>query len=463
MRQNVIRLILVASLIVLCIWQTTILWLGDMSSHNFLAINQKTHNTILAPKTIWVHMGSGKLTYNLDEGINYLATDVLMDELITSVKNNKLKITKEPALSYESLLQKPGIVYEYGTSLTFNEMMGTVLIKEYQDVKLSNLFIDLSHYSEYKANIYLVASNNLDIYQLEINERLESHQTVIESFSNGINSVGSYQEYQASLTSKRSIEQYIQGNVFLPLPRKINSVSSAIIYEQLDINNIFWSDDIKETQKKLESYVNTFFSNPSLKEVDITTSGSITYRENTTTSVKYNPNGTLEFNVATASESNKLTNVDKIVMIQQFIESCEGIPDYLRDGLYLSKIKDDILKGETTYLFDYKTSGFNVLLSEAVKDELGLEAIMELTIKNNQIVHGKWSMLRIEVSERVMDLGELKEDYNTVISDFYAREEVYEDEPDSIQDIQCSYRIEGLQEPIRFGWTIYYKGHIYYL
>ena len=282
---------------------------------------------------------------------------------------------------------------------------------------------------------YLIGKENDPIYKITIPSKLEMHYRVLENVNLNTNDI----KYQASSTCM--YKDYINGNVFLP----IISVSEPMIYEPLVLINHIQQDTEEATKSKLSTYVDSFFSNPLLKKVEQASDGSMIYTEGQKTSVRYAAPGTLEFSITSATETDRLSKSEKMVMINNFIETTQGIPNSIKQGLYLSNIIEEATKGQTIYQFDYQYEGIDVYLTDAFKKQMGINAMVELVIKNNKIVKGKWMLLDIEVdAESAQTKGEMLKDFNTVISESYTGEK--------LSNLRCSYILSDIDAPIGFDW-----------
>lgn len=453
MNKNILKIFVLGILLILCVTQTMRLWLGDMSSHNFLLTKSNTQNeVIVVPKMVW--MNTGKFAYNIGE-MRVASWWTLLEEIVSKAQGQRLNLEKEEKLSYEEILSMQGVVYEYGVPLSFNEIIGQPILKEDSNLKFKEMFVECG-YNEHKTYLYLNSSDNDSLYKVIIPERLEQHQRAIENFkavSNQVNMVA----HQASMNANQ--KGYTKENVFFPL----NSESSPIIYEKLSLYNPVQKETFEETVEALEPYVNQFFENPLLKEVEQAADGNIIFRENMKTSVRYTTTGVLEFNINKVSDANKMTDLEKLTKVQSFVDTCEGIPLYLREGLYLSGIKENTYKKETTYLFDYKYDEFPVLLSSRVKEKLGLEAMLEIVMKNDEIVRGKWSILKIDIdSEGSQSKGEFTKEFNQVVSQIYKDEDMINTGQSQVDYLECGYIIEDLETRLKFDWIVHYKNGDYY-
>lgn len=437
MRKTILKIIILGSLIVGCIWQTTILWLGDLSSHNFLQQSANMHHIIVEPKAIWVNKGT--LAYNIQEVVQNEYETRLTDELVGQLERQKIKLEIEEKLSFDDVFSKQGIIYEYGTYLTLDEIMGMEVMKETSNIEINNILVDLGGYNEHKTYLYLIGKEDRPIYKVTLPSKLETHYRILQNTNLDNNKI----KYQPSVTWIK--KEYIKGNIFLPIISK----SEPMIYDLITITNNVEQDTLEATKNRLFNYVNGFFTNPLVKEVEDAEDGSIIYREGQKTSVRYSPSGVLEFSIASATEANHLSKLEKMRVVNTFINECKAIPKTIKQGLYLSRIIEEKSKGETIYQFSYQYDGMQVFLTDQFKEALGINAMLELVVKNNQIVKGKWPLLEIGIdTEHAQQKGELTKDFKSVIDELYSGE--------AISELRCAYIIDSIDKPITFNWIITY-------
>ena len=91
MKKHIGRMMILSVLIMVCIWQTITLWLGDMSGHNFFGADTVNHeSSYIYPKEVWSNI-SGSI-YKI-EGSNDEA-DMryrLLYELFGELKKKKYR------------------------------------------------------------------------------------------------------------------------------------------------------------------------------------------------------------------------------------------------------------------------------------------------------------------------------------------------------------------------------------
>jgi hypothetical protein len=191
--------------------------------------------------------------------------------------------------------------------------------------------------------------------------------------------------------------------------------------------------------------------NPLLKEIDKKEDGSVIFSENMRAIVKYETKGTLEFNITSANEETNLTSVERLTMVMQFIKECTGIPDYLKEGIYLNSI---INKGEAyIYKFDYKSKGFSVHLTDEIKQQLGLDHILQITIKNNQIVSGKWSVLKISSNMTRPQKDRILRGFGEIIDNLYG---ISTSDTKPLDMLECKYIMDTTEGNIKLNWVAFY-------
>lgn len=469
MKKHIGRILILGVLIMGCIWQTITLWLGDMSGHNFFAKDTASYEiSYLYPKEIWSNINGSiyKIEGNNDEdAMRYK----LLYELFGELKKENVTVELSPKISYEELLSStPGIIYEYGTSLTIDEMMGQSmknLNSKSNSMKLNDLYIDMSDRESYKAYVYFIDKSYNVSQKVTINNLLDYHSEAIEYYKN-VEQVGGIKTYQASLLSPNDSEIFA-GNIFYPL----NNQAMPIYYKKLVLEHHIQEID----SEKLENHVNDLFKNPAYKTKILVQNG-VTFSDNLNVSVTYNYVGTLEFKKSPSNDTEKSSSVERISKINTFIKESKAIPDFLKKGLYLNEIKTDEETGETRYLFGYQYDNVDVVLSEQAKEELEVSAFLELAIRNSEIIRGKWVMLepvsrsypnpnpnlnlnvnafQKESTDAISDILEKVEMEEKV--DIEGEVEIEEDSTFELEDLECAYIIGDIREAMQFGWVGYYK------
>ena len=453
MKKHINQIMILGVLIIVCIWQTITLWLGDMSGHNFFGRDAISYEiSYLYPKEIWSNISGSiyKIEGNNDEAeMRYK----LLYELFGELRKENITIDLSPKVSYAELLSStPGIIYEYGTALTIDEMMGQSLkvsSSKYSNIKISDVYVDMSDSDRYKVYVYFIDSNSNVSQKITINRLLDHHHEAIEYYKN-LEEAGGIKTYQASILSPNDSEMFKE-NIFYPL----NNQGLPINYKKLMLQPLI--EDVHS--EKLENYVNDLFKNPAYK-TETPVQNGITFSDNLNVSVLYNHVGTLEFKKTLINDTEKSSALEKIIKINTFIKESKAIPEFLKKGLYLSEIRTDELAGETYYLFGYQYHNFDMVLSDKAKEELGVNAFLELTIKNSQITRGKWVMLEPVLKDNPhggqnASVKAFQKESNEAISNILEQVEMKEESTFELEGLECAYIIETIQESIKFDWIGY--------
>ena len=454
MKKHMIRLMILSVLIIVCIGQTITLWLGDMSGHHFFAEKSTSYETsTLYPKEIWSNINGS--IYKI-EGANDEA-DMrykLLSELVGQLRKAHFSIESTTKVSYANLLAStPGLIYEYGTALTLEEIIGQSIKtkgNKTPSIKIQDLYVDMSSSERSRLEVYLIDEIGNVRQKITLNKGLEHHEEAMNYYKN-IEQIGEIKTYQASLLSPNDREIF-KRNIFYPL----NNQGVPLSYRKIRLKPLIQ----KEHREQLENYVNDLFKNPAYK-IETPVANGVTFSDNLNVSVFYDEVGTLEFKKALVSEEEKSSKLENINLVSHFIKNSKAIPEFLKKGLYLKEVRTSGGGGETSYLFGYQYHNYEVVLSEPIKEKLGLETFLELAVKNGQITRGKWMMLEPVPQkgfgkDQTPQLGTFKKESNEAISDLLEKLDVKEGTFE-LEDLECAYIIEDLKEVLAFDWVGTYQ------
>ncbi len=459
MRKNIVRMFMLGILIMACIGQTVKLWLGDMSSHNFFGSDYISYEeSILYPKEIWSNVN--KKIYKMDENNdeNSMSFKILY-ELYSEIGKEELKVESGPKVSYEDLLSfRTGIIYNYGTRLSLEEIIGQNIKTAHNksiNSKVKTLYVDLSDLNSgngTQAYVYLIDEVEEEgglvlkvTHKLTINNKLKNIKT---AHNKSINSkVKTLYVDLSDLNSGNGTQAYVylideveeEGGLALKVTHKLTinnklKFNNKVIdhfkevandpdiktYQSslLTVNdserfegNVFYpvineANPITYSQlrllplvegiedEELEPYINGILRNSKSQTMTILEDGA-TFSDNLHLSVKYSNVGTLEFNKTLKGEVTKSTPVEQMVSVTNFIANSEAIPRTLKKGLYLKEIQVSEELSETRYIFGYQYEGFDVTLSDEAKRQLNVSDFLEMTLRGKEVTSGKWVMLEV--------------------------------------------------------------------
>lgn len=442
MKKNIVRLMILGVLILLCIWQTVTLWLGDMSGHNFFVDNVTNYEaSYVHPKQIWTNINGN--IYKIESSSE---KEDMLGELVLELQKDNLTVDMTPNESYDQLLfSTKGIVYEFGTDLTIDEIIGQPLKtrnSKYNSTKIKEIYVDFSQIDTYKAYVYLVDKEAHVKQKITLNSQLKSENGVVMLYSQQEN-VSGRKMYQASISNTNDSDFFV-GNAFYP---KLNSENPVM-------GNLFKLEPIIDDLegKELENYVNDLFKNPTYKNMSMV-EGGIAYSDNLNISVKYNLVGTLEFKKTLLGDTVKITDEERMSKINMFINDSQAIPTYLKKGIFLQDISIDEVTKETSYKFGYQYNNNEVILSQKAQEALGIDCFLELSIKNSEVTGGKWIMLQPVATD---ESREIETESNEAIEAIYENSGVLQDQLFTLDSLECAYIVKDINKIVDFEWIGFY-------
>lgn len=444
MRQtNVFKLSIMSILIVLGIVQTALLWLGPLPSQNFFKPTQSRYKGI-EPSGVWLLKpsasnagGVSSFAYRIDHTIDETKREYehlvgKMQGIVEQLErdSNKIKF-KNQEVDWQRIFSKPSIVYEYEVPLELSDIAG--LAKSAQSLgKIDTLVLQANNGFSREIEIYLISTQDQQMYHTTLVgdfkevEKIYSYYTVDEILSN-------ITKYQPSSIS--NISQYIKGNAFMP----IASQHTPIAYEMIKISNPIEKSEYN--LQELEKYVNDFFVNPLLKDSQIKEDGTVIFTEKDKNVVMYHKEGVLEYINLAPDKFSTQTILTGYYEAMNFIEKTEALTDRVKKGLYLERIEET--NQGSTYYFNTSFNGYKVRLSEGVKKELGVEALLAITVKNNQITNCILPILELKVVNKGVyeQKGKLTTEYVEPINKALADEVENNEEHRVFEDVDTSYVI----------------------
>lgn len=396
-RNNGMKTIFLGILIIICIIQTAMLWLGDFPSQNFFKPKIEEKKGI-DPFAIWVIRPSasntGKpssLAYKMDYTIEnsrreYESLVLKLQILLHSSRINAEAVKVESGIQWDKLLTMPAIVYDYEVPLTIGQISGSG--EDYPEIGLIDMvFVHSDTKFEKNISISFVSKMEEKVYTLQIPEGFKEFTKVYQFYAQE-EVVQGITTYQPSALS--NVKEYIKGNVFMP----IASMKNPIFYEVINVYNPI-SLVAENGMKELEKYVNGFFINPLLKDTTYNSDGTVIFKEPTKNVVMYSPKGVIEYiNLAPKSNNITTTLVSGYNVAMDFIEETEALTEVTKEGLYLANIEEK--QQEITYYFDMLYDGYKVVLGQKVREYLEIDSLVKITVRNNQVISCSICTLQFE-------------------------------------------------------------------
>lgn len=452
-----IKLILLSCLIVATVIQTALLWLGSMSSHNFLKKNMDYEP--IMPMNIWV-VEAGNNDTGLSNSLAFYLGDTTGNEkkdykrLISEFKKvvyeyeEEKSLTKLEGIPWGKLLSMPSIVLEYEIPLGLDSISGISGISSLVD-KIDYVFMYSKNKFQKEASLCLVNSKEDYYYELSVVGNFQDIEKVYGAVTED-DLTKNITTYQPSATIENL---QIKGNVFLPTSSQEALVTYPIlnIYNPIDLTK-------EEGEQVLETRINDFFISPLVKEKDIYEDGSVVYTEPKKTIVTYNPLGTIEYLNLDPKQTQNVTNLlQGYNKVLDFIEQAECVSKQTAENLYLANIVQEGQK--ITYYFDLSHDGYRIQMTESLKKQLGITSYLEVSIKGNDFVSMKVCTLEIYSDWQTETF---KSHYLEPMDNMYSLLMEQGIEDFALDRLELVYLVKDFKHAIKLAWGVIYKQRWYY-
>lgn len=453
-----IRLIILGCLIVATIVQTAVLWLGSMSSHNFL--KQNIDYKPILPMNIWVVKSGNNDVDDVNSLAFYLGDTTgngkkdyerLAGELSNIIDEYKkhTQLSKQEGIEWNKLLSMPSVVFEYELPLKLDSITG-ISHTAHLIQPIDYILIHSKNKFEKDATLYLINSKEDYYYELNVQGKFLDMSKIYATVSEE-DLTKHITTYQPSAIFENV---QIRGNVFLPT----SSEETLVTYPILELYNpIDLGTEIGE--QLLETKVNDFFQSPLAKEKIVYDNGSIVYTENMRTILSYNPSGVMEYLNLAPKQTQKTTQLlQGYNKVLEFIYNTEVISKSTAEKLYLSKAireKDESI----TYYFDRTHDGYRIQLSKEVKQQLGIDSYLQVNVKGNDFMSMKICIL--EIHEEVQTKA-FKSHYLEALDDMYSYFMKENIDDWTIDRLELVYLASDIDKPMEITWGILYKQMWYY-
>jgi len=441
-------------LIILSIWQTNKLWLGNMSSLSFFAHSKGNGLEAIEPESIWINPGS-PVTFIYRLGEENREYQSVRDEVEKNIKTylDEGVAQKVETLDWKEILTKKGILYEYPISVTYSEMIGSndkQPPKNFSMVdEIDYIFMQLSDKERGIGKWYLISSKMNQSCLVEVQGQFKNMKT----FNDLLNEESlSYKiKYQPTFAMGGISAQ----NIFLPIVSK----DAPLPYEVLR-----WHNPLNDEgdENKFNPYINHYFLNPLLKKQEITEDGVHIFSELMRTVVKYDPRGVFEYsNIGRTDSKQKISRLEAYNIAKGFLKQNESIPKETRKKLFLTEVEE--MGVSYTFYFDMRVGGISVHLSKQEREDLGMDHMAQITVKGSGISKFKWNIseLQPKTEGESPSNSQFTEKYidglNKVLEYVASQEKV---STLAIEDMKWVYMLsEG--EEVHVRWIVCHEGEWY--
>ena len=457
MGKREVKSITLIILITLSVWQTSKLWLGNMSSLSFFASSQKSVLKKIGPESIWLVPGApGTFVYRLGEENReyYSVRDEIEKNIGEHLKAGKIKEVTE--LNWEEMFQKKGILYQYPIPITYGEMIGVSTEPTPKDkTEINNIdyvFVQLMDDYSGMARWQLVSTENNKTISIEIQGQFENMRAFNDLLSE--DAVSYKVKYQPTF----NMVGVSNKNLFLP----ISSKEIPIPYEVLEWYNPL---DNNEEVSRFNPYVNHYFLNPLLKKEEVTNGGIYIFSELMRAVVKYYPSGVFEYsNIAVKGSKTKIPRLEAYKVARRFLDENESLTKDIRNTLFLSNVEET----NTGYIFsfDIRIGGIPVCFSEKERERTGMDNMAQVTVEGREISKFKWNASELKpITTGVGDkskMGSFSMKYtdaiNKVLEHVASKQELSNL---VIDDMKWVYVVNGKEQNVNVRWIVLHDDEWY--
>lgn len=388
MKKNTIMNNLIVFLAITGIYQTSILWLNQVSgktipdfisdSINFLNKEDIQQGNVLLATRYAIGIGDGffSLYYpdNVGESLFLEETNNILDEILSD-RNIHFQDGKA---NWKELLKNKTVILQYDFLVKGSDYLSNYInIKENQlPDEFDYLIIMPAERLGAESKAYFINSITDEAVCYTTNK-----SQIAPAFHDYLYRTSDELTYIS--TSERMNSSILERNLFLPqwanLPYVYNYINEVSVFGQAGAVN----------QVVLESVVKNFFNNFSMDWNSSSEVDDFMFSDNETI-VRYNPNNqSLEyFNYSTyGNVSEHLNLLDGYQISCNFLKNDPS----LTTDIYLTNIAKN--NEETIYSFDYVVNNIPVILSETTKENLNRDYAISVTIKNDVVKNYKRYMV----------------------------------------------------------------------
>jgi len=375
MKLNITKNFIIAFFVLLAVYQTSELWFEGFSNHNFFYsffynYNKSNDDGLLySLDSIIVNKGNDRLICLKNDIYKNDYKSIFDDAVRITMKNGS--VIQGSEFDWNNLLSVKSVVYQYSCGIDsrsigamfgaesgflsdFSEKIDTIVIIPYTTTTPERLTIGFGARTSGKARFY----------------SLEKNQYVYTVYD-AIDAIAPSNDIYYTSSAKNGLDLF-NGNLFIP-----QWSGQEFKYSVLKAENPFIQNGNFE-QIKLERAVDAFFDNPVSKWSSFL-NGVYSYSDENTV-VKYFQNGVMEYyNYGT----------EKNIDADDFYSQYESALALLKRD---SGIKNEyFFKGysfdaeKTIFYFDYKINNFSISLSDYVKNNIGMDSVIEITVSEGRV------------------------------------------------------------------------------
>lgn len=442
-------------LIILSIWQTNKLWLGNVSSLSFFAHSEKNGLEAIEPKSIWINPGSPVTSiYRLgEENREYQS---VRDEVTKNIKTylGGGSAQELVTLDWKDILTKKGILYEYPIPVTYGEMIGSSHKQPPKSFgmvdEIDYIFMQLSDKERGMGKWYLISSKTNQSCLVEVQGQFKNMKT----FNDLLNEESL--SYKVKYQPTFPMSGISSRNIFLPIASK----DAPLAYDVLKWHNPL---DNGDDENKFNPYINHYFLNPLLKKQEITNDGVYIFSELMRTVVKYHPNGVFEYsNIGGTSSTQKISRLEAYNVAKKFLQQNESLSKETRKRMFLAEVDEAGIS--YTFYFDMRIGGISVHRSKEEREALGMDHMAEITVRGSEISRFRWNISELQPKMKGHSpmTNQFTEKYidglNKVLEYVNSQDQV---STLAIEDMKWVYMPNANDDEVHVRWIVCHEGEWY--
>ncbi len=437
---NKIKDILIIFLCILTMYQTVELWFEDISGRNFFYTYFVAQNRIklnleefdfTTPQNIIVGFGNNNFNKFYINKENKFIDNSIENAIKHIVTNSEyMDITQ---INWNEILASKLVICNYANNIPMDSYIKAMGAKSPQFFSSKQKVFDTlvivpakSSGENLKAYFIDTFNDKVAVFYYKKNsysDDLYSNIEEIQKESNNISYVSTYQS---------GFEQF-KHNIFLPQITDRN-----VSYLPIKLN-IPQQVTLQEIEKK---YIDNFFENPAAKWSKVDINGEYMYCDENIV-MRYYPSGILEY----ADYSVNNDNIDNSLMtVFNLVNEIMRKDVSIYENIYLETITNE--NNVWKLGFNYHFDNFPIIFSKEMKEELNMNNIIEVTVKNNKVISYKHYILNIDYG----NYSPLTIDFSTALNNIITENET--STTDNIDDMYLAYSINKNDKYSYLTWIV---------
>lgn len=368
----------IVALVITAIYQTGELWLEGTSSHNFFYMlkeelfkeEEEADGDVLLATRYAIGEGEGIFSVHYPDQVGTSAVVEIANEALGEILHQNSTMPSKSTADWKKILQERCLVMQYDFMIASEEYL-----ESYAETKTGNrlerfdyiTLIPARHMGEV-SQAYFVNSdtNECILFEGEAGSSAKLLYDVLEAEEGGMRYISTGQRTSASVLWR---------NLFLPqwawLPYEYAPLRQEFAFEK----------EGKTNRSALENTVKQFFRNFSVDWSEKDEDGIFTFSDSQTV-VKYYPTEqVLQYFSYENYGTEKRTG-----LLEGYQISCNFLRNdtSLQTDIYLADVERTI-NNEVIYYFDYVVDDLPVHLSQPLRDRIGMQHAIEVTLRNQTV------------------------------------------------------------------------------